>query len=91
MFLDLNLSHTNTFSQSAVVLGAALRGLEGIAPRVKHARRHYGIALHMPFRDGIDPEDKVYTNPWDNTKRCSDRMEWLISKVRPPAPIIYTI
>jgi hypothetical protein len=63
------------------VLGAALRGLEGIAPRVKHARYHYGIALNMPFREGIDPEDKGHTSPWDDGKLCSDRMEWLISKV----------
>ncbi|THV47569.1 hypothetical protein BGAL_0302g00120 [Botrytis galanthina] len=37
--------------QSAVVRGAALRGLEGIAPRVKQIRRHYGICLGKPFRE----------------------------------------
>lgn len=83
------MAHTDAFSQSAVVLGAALRGLEGIAPRVKHARRHYGIVVHMPFREGIDPEDKAFTSPWDNTKRCNDRMIWLISKVSPPASMTY--
>jgi hypothetical protein len=66
-------------SQSAVVRGAALRGLEGIAPRMKHVRRHYGIELSMPFREGIDPEKKHFFNRMDNTKRCN-RMEWLISK-----------
>jgi hypothetical protein len=63
------------------VRGAALRGLEGIAPRVKHARRHYGIALSMVFREGIDPESLSFVDSWDNTRRCEDRMEWIISKV----------
>jgi hypothetical protein len=67
-------------SQSAVVRGAALRGLEGIAPRMKHVRRHYGIELTMPFREGIDPEEKHFFDRMDNGKRCRRRMEWLISK-----------
>ncbi|KAH8808655.1 Hsp70 family protein-like protein [Xylogone sp. PMI_703] len=66
--------------QSAVVCGAALRGLEGIAPRVKYARRHYGISLNFPFREGIDPEEKAFFDEWDDTKRCMHRMQWLISK-----------
>ncbi|KAF7905182.1 uncharacterized protein EAF01_005703 [Botrytis porri] len=37
--------------QSAVVRGAALRGLEGIAPRVKQVRRHYGVCLGKVFRE----------------------------------------
>ena len=75
------LLRVNIVSQSAVVRGAAIRGLEGIAPRVKHARRHYGINLASPFREGIDPEDTAYTDDWDNSKLCGDRMHWLISKV----------
>jgi len=67
-------------SQSAVVRGAALRGLEGIAPRMKHVRRHYGIELAKPFREGIDPEEKHFFDRMDNRKRCRSRMEWLISK-----------
>jgi hypothetical protein len=67
-------------SQSAVVRGAALRGLEGIAPRMKHVRRHYGIELRKRFREGIDPEEKHFFDRMDNTKLCSSRMEWLISK-----------
>ncbi|TVY34708.1 Chaperone protein DnaK [Lachnellula subtilissima] len=68
------------FCQSAVVRGAALRGLEGIAPRMKHVRRHYGISLNKLFRKGIDPKEKLYR--MDNTKLCRDRMDWLISKAR---------
>jgi hypothetical protein len=67
-------------SQSAVVRGAALRGLEGIAPQMKHVRRHYGIVLTKRFREGIDPEGKHFFDRMDNTKRCRDTMEWLISK-----------
>ena len=65
------------------MLGAALRGLEGIAPRIKHVRRHYGISLRMDFREGIDPEDNAYYDLLDNKRKmCRSRMEWLISKVR---------
>jgi hypothetical protein len=46
---------------------------------MKHVRRHYGIELSMPFREGIDPEKKHFFDRMDNMKRC-DRMEWLISK-----------
>lgn len=68
------------FSQSVIVRGAALRGLEGLAPRMKHARKHYGIALGFPFREGIDPKEYAYPDSLDNEKRCRNRMEWLISK-----------
>lgn len=74
-------SHVNIVSQSAVVRGAAIRGLEGIAPRVKYARRHYGISVTYLFREGVDPEDTAYTDNWDNSRRCRDRMCWIISKV----------
>jgi hypothetical protein len=68
------------FSQSSVVRGAALRGLENIAPRVKHARKHYGISVNTSFREGIDPEWRIYYDRLDNRKLCTGRMEWLISK-----------
>ncbi|TGO11634.1 hypothetical protein BTUL_0105g00240 [Botrytis tulipae] len=66
--------------QSAVVRGAALRGLEGIAPRVKHLRRHYGIRLGFPFREGIDPENQSFIDCWDNIKYCGNRMSWPANK-----------
>jgi hypothetical protein len=68
------------FSQAAVVRGAALRGLEGLAPRIKHARRHYGMAVFLPFRENIDPKDRSFVWNLDNVKYCLGRMEWLISK-----------
>ncbi|KAF7896081.1 hypothetical protein EAF00_006096 [Botryotinia globosa] len=66
--------------QSAVVRGAALRGLEGIAPRAKQLRRHYGICLGLPFREGIDSEEDSYIDPWNDEKMCGQRMRWLILK-----------
>ncbi|KAF2723145.1 hsp70-like protein [Polychaeton citri CBS 116435] len=67
-------------SQSAVVLGAALRGLQGTAPRKKRCRRHYGVSLQMPFRQGLDPEDKSRKTNWNNEKMCRGRMKWIIFK-----------
>jgi len=64
------------------VQGAALRGLEGITPRVKYARRHYGFALSQDFREGIDSEVYAYFDSFDeNRKLCSNRIWWMISKV----------
>jgi len=67
-------------SQSAVVRGAALRGLENIAPRIKHARKHYGISWSDHFREGIDSESNAFYDNIDNKKLCRGRMKWLISK-----------
>ncbi|OBT82580.1 hypothetical protein VE02_08680 [Pseudogymnoascus sp. 03VT05] len=67
--------------QAAVVQGAALRGLEGIAPRVKHARYHYGFSISKTFREGIDSEDYAYFSQFDEERKlCENRMLWLISK-----------
>ncbi|KFZ02938.1 hypothetical protein V502_11372 [Pseudogymnoascus sp. VKM F-4520 (FW-2644)] len=67
--------------QAAVVQGAALRGLEGIAPRVKYARYHYGFSISKGFREGIDSEDNAYFSHFeDKRKLCDNRMQWLISK-----------
>ncbi|OBT74750.1 hypothetical protein VF21_06621 [Pseudogymnoascus sp. 05NY08] len=69
------------YPQSAVVRGAALRGLEGMAPRMKRSRRHYGVGLNMPFREGKDPEGKSFRDRFEDQKYCLDRVEWLISKL----------
>lgn len=75
-------------SQSAVVRGAALRGLEGLVPRVKRARKHYGVGLNMPFREGKDPEEKAYVSRCDDQRYCRDRIKWLIAKVCSREPFI---
>lgn len=62
--------------------GAALRGLEGISPRVKYARRHYGFEIASDFREGIDSEFDAFFSRFDeNRKLCRNRILWLISKV----------
>ncbi|TVY82086.1 Heat shock 70 kDa protein 12A [Lachnellula suecica] len=66
--------------QSAVVRGAALRGLEGTAPRVKYARRHYGINISGHFREGIDSEESATFDSISNVKLCKHRVKWLIFK-----------
>jgi hypothetical protein len=71
--------------QAAIVRGAAIRGLEGTAPRKKRCRRYYGVTHGSIFREGIDPEERAYIDRWDGVKRCSGKMTWLIQKVgRPP-------
>ncbi|KAK7514991.1 hypothetical protein IWZ03DRAFT_443731 [Phyllosticta citriasiana] len=67
-------------SQAAVVRGAAIRGLEGIRPVTRLARRHYGYSVCMPFRRGVDPEDKSYIDRFDGRKMCRDRIDWPVSK-----------
>ena len=72
--------------------GAALRGLEGIAPRVKRARYHYGFSISDDFREGIDPKDYAYFSLFDDKRKlCNDRMCWLISKVCPIVRILLMI
>jgi len=70
--------------QAAIVRGAALRGMEGIAPSKKCCRRSYGVGSLQMFREGIDPEHRAHWNKWDGSKRCFGRMEWLIAKVTHP-------
>lgn len=48
---------------------------------MKQSRRHYGIGLSMPFREGKDPEEKSFFHDFNNEKYCRHRVEWLISKV----------
>ncbi len=64
-----------------MVQGAALRGLEYLAPRMKYARRHYGFGIAEHFRKGIDREEHAFINEFDNEKYCSGRMQWIIAKV----------
>ncbi|KAH6672241.1 Hsp70 family protein-like protein [Halenospora varia] len=66
--------------QSAVVRGAALRGLQGVTPRIRKVRRHYGVEANMEFQEGLDPEEKSFIDDWDGKKICEDRISWLISK-----------
>ncbi|EED15025.1 hypothetical protein TSTA_044890 [Talaromyces stipitatus ATCC 10500] len=40
----------------AIARGAALCRLEGIRPKTRRSRRHYGFKQWIPFRKGINPE-----------------------------------
>jgi hypothetical protein len=68
-----------SWRQAAIVRGAALRGLEGITPRMKRARRHYGFKLGKRFREGQDPKDSAYLDDFD-IKYCGTRIQWTIAK-----------
>src|ERR1700744_6030827 len=61
-------------SQEAIVKGAALRGLIGLKPNKRLARRHYGHAISSKFRDGIDDEAHSYWCKFDRIKYCSNRL-----------------
>ncbi|GIZ48282.1 hypothetical protein CKM354_001135000 [Cercospora kikuchii] len=66
--------------QAAIVRGAALRGLVGIAPRKRRCRRHYGFTINRPFEEGIDPAEDAYFRPYDGQKMCRNQMLWLAAK-----------
>ncbi|KAF7862485.1 hypothetical protein EAF04_007358 [Stromatinia cepivora] len=69
--------------QIAVLRGAAIRGLEGIAPRLKYARIHYGFQICLPFREGEDKEEYAFIDKFDNNKYSAGRIRWCISKGNP--------
>ena len=48
---------------------------------MKQSRRHYGVGLSMPFREGKDPEEKSFLDAFKDEKYCRERVEWLICKV----------
>ncbi|EED23507.1 Hsp70 family protein [Talaromyces stipitatus ATCC 10500] len=66
--------------QSVIVRGAALRGLEGIRPKTRRSRRHYGFQRWIPFREGTDSELDARTDPFTGLKMVSGIMKWMIAK-----------
>ena len=77
---SIHTNHSNV-SQSAVVKGAALRGLEGTKPRRTYCRFHYGYLAMTEFREGLDDEKDAVIDQFYRTKLCSNRMIWFIKKV----------
>jgi hypothetical protein len=65
---------------SAVVRGAALRGLEGAAVVKKRCRRHYGIELGQVFKPGVDDEADAYICAYSGVKYAGGHMTWVIAK-----------
>ncbi|KAF1844825.1 actin-like ATPase domain-containing protein [Cucurbitaria berberidis CBS 394.84] len=66
--------------QAAIARGAALRGLDSVAPIRRRSRRHYGLVSTDAFREGIDPESSSEIDMWTGDKRCTARMYWAIAK-----------
>ncbi|KAF7872010.1 uncharacterized protein EAF02_009115 [Botrytis sinoallii] len=64
----------------AVLRGAGIRALEGLAPRVKYVRRHYGFRISRVFREFIDEEKHAYIDEYSNLKYCAGRAIWCVSK-----------
>lgn len=62
---------------SAVVRGAAVRGLSGSLVLSKRAKRAYGIAVHQTFREGIDDEGDAFTCD-QKGKRADGYLYWVI-------------
>lgn len=82
MFVSkLTLTYSRRTRQAAIVRGAALRGLVGIAPRKRRCRRHYGFLISRPFQAGIDPAEDAFIDPYDGIKMCKNQMLWLAAKV----------
>ncbi|EEP75420.1 conserved hypothetical protein [Uncinocarpus reesii 1704] len=67
--------------QTAIVRGAALRGLEGLRSITKRCRRHYGYSWAVPFRANEHKEPESFIDPWSGLKLASGMMKWMIAKV----------
>lgn len=48
---------------SAVVRGAAIRGLSGSVVLSKKAKRAFGVGIHQAFRNGLDKEEDAEECP----------------------------
>lgn len=70
---------TDAKAWSAVVRGAAIRGLEGNIVLAKKARRWYGIQGHRKFLEGFDREEDAFECPI-NGKRASKHISWCVKK-----------
>ncbi|MCJ1352217.1 MAG: hypothetical protein MMC33_002201 [Icmadophila ericetorum] len=66
---------------SAIARGAALRGLGGGIVTKRRCRRHYGFSLGLPFRPGIDLQDKYFCiDPFNGKEMRGGWMIWNINK-----------
>uniref|UniRef100_A0A093VJ31 Heat shock 70 kDa protein 12B n=1 Tax=Talaromyces marneffei PM1 TaxID=1077442 RepID=A0A093VJ31_TALMA len=66
--------------QSAIVQGAALRGLQGIRATARKCRRNYGFSWNIEFRTGIDDDKHAYWDKFANRKLVSGILKWMIKK-----------
>jgi hypothetical protein len=76
------LLRANILSWSAVVRGAAAKGIEGPnkAVMLRKSRRHYGTACSVPFVHGLHLEADSFLCEYDHSKWASSQARWLIKK-----------
>jgi hypothetical protein len=71
---------------SAVVRGAAVKGLEGGVIVSQESPRAYGFVCHKQFDESIDNEEDSFQCPIYG-KRGSNRMDWILHQVAQQFPI----
>jgi len=71
---------TDERAWSAVVRGAAVRGLDGSVVLSKKAKRAYGLGVHQRFREGVDNEEESFICPVGG-KRAPGYIDWVVKKV----------
>ncbi|KAF1944795.1 actin-like ATPase domain-containing protein [Clathrospora elynae] len=68
---------------SAIVRGAAAKGLEGdgrASIKNRKCRRYYGTDCYIPFVPGQHREVDSFICPYTGTKEASNQMRWLLKK-----------
>jgi len=70
---------TDDRAWSAVVRGAAVRGLDGSMVIAKRAKRCYGIGVHQEFREGVDREEDSFECPIKG-KRADGYIDWVVRR-----------
>ncbi|KAF1969591.1 hypothetical protein BU23DRAFT_591586 [Bimuria novae-zelandiae CBS 107.79] len=71
------------YSWSAIVRGAAAKGLEGdgsAAIRSRICRRHYGTNCSVIFQAGEHLESDAFICSFSGLKRAHNQMDWIIKK-----------
>lgn len=71
---------TDSRAWSAVVRGAAVRGLDGSAVLTKRSKRAYGIGVHQAFDADVDDEAAAFMCPVGG-KRASGYVKWQIKRL----------
>lgn len=71
---------------AAIALGACMKGLDTNFIKSFKCRKHYGISVHSPFREGIDNEENAFDCPVTG-KRATGNCKWLFRKARSVASV----
>ncbi|KAI4698491.1 hypothetical protein J4E81_005714 [Alternaria sp. BMP 2799] len=72
-----------SYAWSAVVRGAAVKGLEdgsNNAVLKRKSRRYYGTPYSIPFNRRVHDNRDVYHDPFDGRKMAYNQMSWLLKK-----------